>query len=237
LSGALLETTGLASGYGKRPVLENLSFRVFPGEIVLVIGSNGSGKSTLLKTLMGLLPVWAGQIHLYGTDVTAERSSSRFSHGIGYAPQGAPVFGALTVQRNLKVAGLRLSAAEMQRRIDAIELLFPELARRANDRAVELSGGMRQMLSLACALVPRPKLLMLDEPCTGLTPLLASRVLDYTRLLAREEQVGVIVVEHRLSQVARVVDRVCALKLGEMYFDGNPADLIGNTARLRSVFC
>jgi ABC-type branched-subunit amino acid transport system ATPase component len=164
----LLETSGLQSGYGRVPVLHGVDLHITPGEMVAVLGANGAGKSTLMKTIAGVLPTTAGQIVFAGEDVTKSSAYQMTGLGLGYVPQEYNVFGDLTVEENLLMAGFL--AKDARSRLDRAFARFPILMERRTQKGGTLSGGERQMLATACALILDPKLLILDEPTSGLSP-------------------------------------------------------------------
>jgi ABC-type branched-subunit amino acid transport system ATPase component len=170
----------LAAGYGDSDILRGLSLRVDAGELVAVIGPNGAGKSTLLKTLAGLVRPRAGRIALGGADVTGAGTGRIVASGLCYVPQEANVFPSFSVWENLTI-GAWTAAAPMGERARAVVELFPALATRRRARAGTLSGGERQMLAIAMALMVEPRLLLLDEPSAGLAPALQRLVFDRIR--------------------------------------------------------
>lgn len=154
----------LETGYGKKQVLFGLSIEVSEGEIVALIGPNGAGKSTVLKAICGLIPAWKGEIQFNGDMIAGSTPARNVARGITFAPQGSRVFADLTVMENLEIGGFQLPRKEAKSRIAEILDFFPVLKERTRQDAGKLSGGEQQMLAVARALVPKPKLLMLDEP-------------------------------------------------------------------------
>jgi branched-chain amino acid transport system ATP-binding protein len=163
----MLEVVNLRAGYGKKQVLSGLSLRVSDGEIVALIGPNGAGKSTVLKAIYGLIPAWSGGIRYDGVRLNGSTPAKNVMRGISFAPQGKRVFGGLTVMENLAIAALQLARRDLKARLEEVCGLFPALKTRAGEVAGRLSSGEQQMLALARALIPRPRLLMLDEPSLG----------------------------------------------------------------------
>ena len=166
----MLDVRELETGYGKKQVLFGVSPDVRRGEIVGLIGPNGAGKSTILKAVCGLIPAWNGEIIFNGQKTNGASPARNVARGITFAPQGNRVFDELTVMENLEIGGFQLPSKELKGRVGQVLEMFPALKQRTRREAGRLSGGEQQMLALARALVPKPKLLMLDEPSLGLAP-------------------------------------------------------------------
>ncbi len=168
-----LVVDGLVAGYGAQPVLKHVSFNAEAGKILTVVGPNGSGKSTLMKTVLGLVRPSAGKIYLGGQDITGWSTAERAEAGLGYVPQEANVFPNMSVLDNLRVAYDFVRASRVtsfSARLRELLELFPEIQSKLHERAGVLSGGQRQMVAMASALVPNPRILALDEPSAGLSP-------------------------------------------------------------------
>jgi branched-chain amino acid transport system ATP-binding protein len=222
----LLDVRGVSTGYGKLTIVREAALTVDTGEIVAIVGSNGVGKTTLLKGITRSLPLSAGTIELAGTDITRARPSQLARLGLGYVPQSGSTFPDLSVMDNLLVSmpGSLGTARERCR-----ELLgrFPELDRRRDQAASTLSGGERQMLAIASALLSRPRLLVLDEPTTGLAPLVVQQRIDDIRRLRDEDGAGVLwVIEEHPRICLPAVDRVHFLSEGRLSDPMKPADLL-----------
>lgn len=233
----ILATDSLVSGYGKKQVLNELSVAVPRGQIVALIGHNGAGKSTLLKAIFGLLPTWSGEVHYDGERLHKQTPRHLLKHGMAYVPQGNRVFGDLTVGENLEVGGVTVSDKRARR--DGIERAltqFPALRERIKQRASTLSGGEKQMLALANALVVSPKLLLLDEPSLGLSPPMATQALELVKRLSRESGISILIVEQKVRQVLKICDRVYCLKLGRVTYEGPPDALRDDPDRLKKAF-
>jgi ABC-type branched-subunit amino acid transport system ATPase component len=208
------------------PIVHGASLRVAPREIVTVIGPNGAGKSTLLKAIAGLVLVEGGRIALAGRELTALAPHEIVRAGIGYVPQTGNVFTTLTIHENLKVGG-HLLRGEMSARLERAYAQFPALAEKRGDRARTLSGGQRQMLAIARALMTDPGLLMLDEPTAGLAPRVVEDVFRQLRALA-ESGVAVLMVEQNARAALRISDRGYVMAEGRNRLEGPAAELLEN---------
>lgn len=231
----MLEVNQLHTGYGKKPVLFGLSLEVKKGEIVAVIGPNGAGKSTILKAICGLIPVWEGSISFEDSRLNGSTPARNVKRGITFCPQGNRVFDELTVSENLQIGGIHLKKKELTPRIDEVLQLFPPLKDRLKQNAGTLSGGEQQMLALGRALIPRPRLLLLDEPSLGLSPSLLSTAFDRIQQINTERGTTILIVEQKVRKVLTICHRVYGIKLGKSVFSGPPSDLENDT-ELRKVF-
>jgi ABC-type branched-subunit amino acid transport system ATPase component len=231
----LLKVDSLVAGYGKKQVLNGLSLEVAPGEIVALIGHNGAGKTTLLKAIFGLLPIWQGQVSLDSKILNSPNPREMLRAGVAYVPQGNRVFTDLTVRENLEVAGITLpNKTRLKEGIERALTLFPALGPRLRQRAGTLSGGEKQMLAFANALVVSPRLLLMDEPSLGLAPQLVSGALGYVQKINQESGVTVLIVEQKVREVLKMARRVYVLRNGRVSFAGATAAL--DDAKLREVY-
>jgi branched-chain amino acid transport system ATP-binding protein len=219
---ALLQASGLSAGYGKIRVLHSVDLVVGAGEIVALLGPNGAGKTTLLRAMSGLLPC-SGNMRFAGRDLAGASPRDVIKAGLAHVIEGHRVFTQLTVLDNLLLAAYDLSHAERSARVEEVLELFPEVAAKAHDRAASLSGGQQQILAVAQGLVRRPKLLMLDEPSAGLSPVLVDRVLVVVRRL-REAGTAVLLVEQLIEKALAVADRVYALARGSIVLEAPTGD-------------
>ena len=236
MQSVLLEIKQLETGYGKLQVLFDVSMEIGRGEIVAIIGPNGSGKSTVLKAACGLLPAWKGDIVLDGESITGSTPARNVSRGLTFCPQGNRVFGELSVRENFEIGGFRLPKKKLRPRIEEILAIFPSLTDRLRQQAGTLSGGEQQMLALARALMPRPKLLLLDEPSLGLAPGLLDDVFGLISRVARDQEVSILIVEQKVRKVLDLSGRVYALKLGKVAFEGRSDELKVDKAKLKDLF-
>jgi ABC-type branched-subunit amino acid transport system ATPase component len=209
------------------PIVHGASVRVSPGEIVTIIGPNGAGKSTLVKAIAGLVLRESGRILLGERDLAALPAHGIVRAGVGYVPQTGNVFASLTIQENLKVGGHLVATAERAARLERAYAQFPILAEKRGDRAGTLSGGQRQMLAVARALMTDPAVLMLDEPTAGLAPKVVDEVFQQLRRLA-QSGVAVLMVEQNARAALRISDRGYVLAEGRNRIEGAAADLLAN---------
>jgi branched-chain amino acid transport system ATP-binding protein len=214
----LLAVAALESGYGKIRVLHGIDFQVEAGEVVALLGPNGAGKSTMLRALSGLLPVNAGYVRFGGRDMTNASPREAARAGLVHVIEGHRVFTQISVTDNLLLAGYDLSRGERAARIEEALAFFPEIAAKRHEYGGALSGGQQQMLTVAQGLVRRPRLLMLDEPSAGLSPVLVDRVLDVIGQL-RKQGTAVLLVEQLLEKALATADRVYALVQGHVVLE------------------
>jgi branched-chain amino acid transport system ATP-binding protein len=214
----LLQVTGLHSGYGKLTVLHGVDLTVRAGEIVALLGPNGAGKTTLLRAISGLLPCSAGRVGFDGRDLANVGAREVARAGIAHVIEGHRIFTQQTVTDNLLLAAYDLPRGERSARIEEALAYFPEIAAKRGDRGSTLSGGQQQMLAVAQGLVRRPRLLMLDEPSAGLSPLLVDRVLGVVAKL-RDTGTAVLLVEQLIEKALAVADRVSAVAQGQVVLE------------------
>jgi branched-chain amino acid transport system ATP-binding protein len=218
----LLQVTGLSAGYGNINVLNGIDLVIGAGEIVALLGPNGAGKSTLLRAISGLLPR-TGQIRFAGQDMRGAGPRDTVRAGLVHVVEGHRVFTTLTVSDNLLLAGYGIPRSELAVRVEEALSFFPEIAAKRADRAVTLSGGQAQMLAVAQGLVRRPRLLMLDEPSAGLSPVLVDRVLAAMETL-RKNGTAVLLVEQLIEKALRLADRVYALARGSIVLEASTSE-------------
>ncbi len=210
---AALQIENLEAGYEPGlPIVRGASLTVMPGEIVAILGPNGAGKSTLVKAAAGLVPISAGRVLLHGQDITRVPAHRMVFEGLAFVPQTENVFANLTIAENLELAAALLKA-DRRERLDPVYAMFPDLLRQRTLRAGRLSGGQRQMLAVARALIARPRVLVLDEPSAGLSPKLVGQVLAQLRTV-RDSGVTVLLVEQNVKAALAVADRAAVLVEG-----------------------
>jgi len=222
----VLEAREVVSGYGEVEILHGVSVRVEEGEIVTIIGPNGAGKSTLLKTVFGLLPCKRGKVLFGGEDVTGQSPQVMVRKGMCYVPQSDNVFPSLTVQENLEM-GAFIRRDDYRPKIEEVLALFPDVLERRHTRAGKLSGGQRQMLALARALMLDPRILLLDEPSASLAPnmvdLVFTKILDINR-----SGVAIVMVEQNARESLELSHRGYVLAMGQNRLEGSGESLLNN---------
>jgi branched-chain amino acid transport system ATP-binding protein len=214
---------GLAAGYGKVGVLRGIDIHVEAGEVVTLLGPNGAGKTTLLCALSGLLPTTAGRIAFAGQELAGVGPRETARVGLVHVVEGHRIFTQQTVADNLLLAAYDVPRAERAQRVEEALGLFPEIAAKRHQLGSALSGGQQQMLAVAQGLVRRPKLLMLDEPSAGLSPVLVDRVLGVVAQL-RAAGTAVLLVEQLIEKALGVADRVYALAQGRIVLEANAGE-------------
>lgn len=220
----MLEVDRIDVFYGAAQALRGVSVAATPGKVTTVLGRNGVGKTTLMRALMGLNPVRRGSIRLAERDITQLVPESRARLGLGLVPQGRRLFRSLTVREHLMVGARTPGPGPAGWTLARVLALFPRLAERLDHRGSMLSGGEQAMVAIARALVGNPRVLMLDEPTEGLSPLLVRDVAKALRVL-REEGVGVLLVEQNLGLAMSVADRIHVMSKGSIAYSGTAAEL------------
>jgi len=233
MSAELLKGESLEAGYQRVQVLWGANVTVHEGQTVVLLGANGAGKTTLLKVLIGLLPAWKGEVRFGGESITHLRIDRRVRRGIAFMSEMG-VFPDLSIDENIRIGGHLLARAELSSRVQELYAIFAELERRRHSLASSLSGGQRKMLAIAKALAGRPRLLMMDEPSAGLSPLM---VRDVFRILekARGQGISLLIAEQNVK-VLDFADRVYTLERGVVGFTGTVAELHANDALHRAYF-
>ncbi len=233
--GDLLATRDLVSGYGKKQILNGVSIEVPRGKIVALVGHNGAGKSTLMKAIFGLLPVWRGQVLLEGESLGVVAPWELLRAGVSYLPQGNRVFTDLTVAENLELSSRMSGEGKAVAARERVLELFPALGERLSQRAGTLSGGEKQMLALASALVPSPRLLLLDEPSLGLARPRVREAFQQLQEISTRLGVTVLMVEQKVREALKIAHHVVVLRTGRVSFSGTAAEL-DHDAVLRQVY-
>jgi len=230
----LLQIAALRTGYGARNVIPSLDLCLYPGEFIALLGHNGAGKSTLLKAIAGVIPTRAGRIIWETSDIALLPVKERIELGIAYVPQGQSVFPKLTVRENLRLRGTHLTSSKTLRlRIDEVCATFKVLKEREHQTAGTLSGGEKQVLALAGALIAQPRMLLLDEPSAGLSPFLVPALMKVLDQLSRDRGVLILMAEQRVSEVLGVVSRALVLNQGSLLLDQSLTGSEGSRARVR----
>ena len=222
----VLDVRDLDASYGATLIVRGVSMQVRSGELVTIIGPNGSGKSTVIKSIFGLTQIEGGSISLDGNDTTGLDTDRLVQLGIGYVPQAANVFPTLTVRENIEMGAYSMSGNSSDR-VNEMRGLFPVLEERWSSKAGHLSGGQRQMLALARALVTNPKMLLLDEPTAGLAPQIVDQVLTQVAEI-NQRGVSILLVEQNAVKALERSDRAYVLARGRNYFEDTADALLSN---------
>ena len=222
----VLALNNLMAGYGQTEILHDLSILVNPNEIVAVIGPNGAGKSTAIKSVLGLLNISKGSVELNGDNITNTPAAKVVELGISYVPQNSNVFVNLTVKENLEM-GAWTRPLGMAERLDEMYNLFPDLAEKRNQAAGSLSGGQRQMVAMAKALMVDAKILLLDEPTAGLSPKYKGEIFGTIKKI-KQTGVPILIVEQNAKQALSIADRGYVLVNGKNSREGTGQELLNN---------
>lgn len=220
----ILDVRDLVVAYHQKDVLHGVSLAVEKAELVALVGHNGAGKTTLMRAALGLVPWSAGSVNFDGRRVMPGRVAETVRRGVAFVPQGRNTFRSLKVAENLDIA-VKAAGSEAAARLDNVFAMFPILRERLQQPAGKLSGGQQQMVALALAMVRGPRLVMLDEPSTGLAPVLVDEV--FRRVVEMRERFGisVLIVDQNVRRLLGIVDRIAVLKAGRIVFDGPPAGI------------
>jgi branched-chain amino acid transport system ATP-binding protein len=232
----MLEISAVTAGYTAIPVLKKISIQVGHGQLVAVVGPNGAGKSTLFKTISGVLMPSAGSISFEGVDIRNISPARRPHLGIAHVPEGRQVFPSLTVMENLQLgATTEAGRRDWKANLEKIFHLLPRLSERSTQMAGTLSGGEQQMLAIARGLASSPKLLMLDEPSMGLSPVMAEFIFGRLAEIRRLTQLTILLVEQRVAEALESADYGYVLEAGRVVLEGNQDVLKGND-RVRQAY-
>ena len=242
MADTLLHAVGLTSGYGKVQVLWGVDLDVATQQTVVLLGPNGAGKTTLLKVLLGLMPAWQGQVHLGAEEITRLRTDHRVRRGISYMSE-LGVFAGLTIEENIRIGGQFASPAALRARMAELYGVFPDLAERRRTLAGSLSGGQRKMLGIAKALAAEPRLLVMDEPSAGLSPLFVEQVIAVLRRFRAHGTNGAIgggglslLIAEQNVAFLDLADLVFTLEGGRIGFRGTVEALHADDALRRAYF-
>jgi ABC-type branched-subunit amino acid transport system ATPase component len=220
---SVLEVSGLSGGYGKTPIIWDIAVEAKVGQVVTVVGPNGAGKSTFMKSLFGLIDVTGGSVRLDGKEVSGLEPHKLARSGIAYVPQVDNVFASMSIVENLEIGGFTRKGGTAERTREILEI-FPDLQKASSRKAGELSGGQRNMLGMARALMCDPKVILLDEPTAGLSPIYVDVVWEQVKRIA---QLGttVLVVEQNVDRALRNSDWVYVMVAGRNRLDGPAAEV------------
>lgn len=222
-----IEIRNLRVRYGQALALDGVSLRADTGKVTAVIGANGAGKSTLLKAISGLVPVAEGSILIHAEDMTNASTNAVVAQGTALVPEGRRLFGDLSVEENLRVGGYRLRRSSTPSSIEEVLQYFPELKPKLRVRAEHLSGGQQQMLAIGRALMSRPRIMMLDEPCSGLAPIVVKRIAGLFGEIAASGTT-VLLIEQNATVALDVSDQCYVLETGKVVLEGPSEELKNN---------
>ncbi|MDO7693281.1 MAG: ABC transporter ATP-binding protein [Burkholderiaceae bacterium] len=230
----LLVVNNLRSGYGRVEVLRGINLAVREGELVALLGSNGAGKTTFNHTVCGLVRAWTGQVVFAGEELTKLTSRKIVQSGLIQVPEGRKIFPNLSVIENLELGSFARARERRASNLARMLTLFPRLRERSSQLAGTLSGGEQQMLAISRGLMAEPKLLILDEPSLGLSPLLVEEMFDLIKRI-RAENISILLVEQNVAQALEVADKAYVLENGTIRFEGGPQELLASDA-LRQAY-
>jgi branched-chain amino acid transport system ATP-binding protein len=222
----LLNVENIFAGYGKLQILNGITLTAKPREVTVIVGPNGSGKSTLLKTIAGLTTVYEGTVKHNGQEITGLASHKIARSGIAFLPQTDNVFTNLTITENLRLAGYTINQNDYRTRLKRIFQLFPQLSAYTNTKAFSLSGGERQMLAMALALIREPNVMMFDEPTANLAPKIATQVLNLISSLAKDIGLTILLAEQNARRALEIGDVAYLLVGGKNAFEGTARELL-----------
>ncbi|MGA2789430.1 MAG: ABC transporter ATP-binding protein [Candidatus Bathyarchaeia archaeon] len=222
----MLNVKNIFAGYGKLQILNGVTLTAKPREITVIVGPNGSGKSTLLKTIAGLTTVYEGTVKHNGQEITGLASHKIARSGIAFLPQTDNVFTNLTITENLRLAGYTINQNDYRTRLKRIFQLFPQLSAYTNTKAFSLSGGERQMLAMALALIREPNIMMFDEPTANLAPKIATQVLNLISSLAKDIGLTILLAEQNARRALEIGDVAYLLVGGKNAFEGTARELL-----------
>ncbi len=221
----MLEIRYMKTGYGKKQIINNVSLKVPDEQIIALIGHNGAGKSTILKSIIGIIPIWSGEI-IFNGELLKSSANENVKRGICMIPQGSDVFDDLTVFENLEIASFILNNKEtIRERFNEVFYQFPVLKENRKKPAGKLSGGEQQMLALGMALMQRPKLLLLDEPSLGLSPSFVKKAFKVIKDLNKKYNMSILIVEQKVKEVLEMADYAYVLRLGKVALEDNAKEL------------
>ena len=225
----MLKVEGLRAGYGAINILWDISFEVREGEVVAILGSNGAGKTTMVRAITGMVRPSAGSVSFNGEELAKKSSRYILDKGIVQVPEGRQIFTEMTVLENLEMGAFSKPTREaFARNLETAYGRFPKLKERAKQAAGTLSGGEQQMLAVARALIGMPRLLILDEPSLGLAPNIVDDILDVASSMARNDGIGVLLVEQDITKALACADRGYVIENGRIALEGTAAELGAN---------
>lgn len=229
----LLRVSSIKSGYSGLQIIWDVDLEVNEGETTILIGANGAGKTTLLKTIVGLVPAWGGKVEFNGDEITSLPLHEKSRRGIVFLSEMG-VFPELSIHENLLLSSLREKSSEVKKNMERVFEIFPDLKNMKGENASSLSGGQRKMLIIARALMAKPRILILDEPSSGLSPLFVDRVIDSLKIF-KEMGISMLISEQNVEFLS-IADKVYGLDHGSISFSGTPDELLKNDTIREAYF-
>lgn len=230
-----LTIKNLHAGYEDLEILKGINLEIGDKQIVSLIGPNGAGKSTVIKSIFGLANVKSGEIRFDDKDLTSLKPHQLIENGICYVNQGKIIFGNLTLYENLVIGISQKNKDEIRKKLNSVYEMFPDIKDRENDLAYKLSGGQRQMLALGRALVQNPKLLLLDEPSLGLSPILQKDLFVKIKYLKEKLGISILIVEQNAKKAIQISDKVYLLEDGKIALEGSGASILSHK-KIKQVY-
>ena len=237
MSSPILVVENLHAWYGRSHILQGVSFKAMPGEVVALIGRNGAGKTTAMKSIMGLLDRTEGKVMFNGIDLLKQPAHKRFGHGLAFVFEERRIVPGLTVMENIQL-GVMASPEHRTRVKEVVEEIaetFPRLKERLSQEAITMSGGEQQMLAIARAMAARPKMIMLDEPSEGIMPKLVDEMFEYFDVL-KKKGVTILLVEQSVEHALQIADRVYIMDQGEIVHEAPARELLDDVA-MQEKYC
>tara|TARA_B100001250_G_scaffold413627_1_gene448389 strand:+ start:973 stop:1701 length:729 start_codon:yes stop_codon:yes gene_type:complete len=223
----VLRANNISAGYGEQIIIRNINLNLYESSIKTIIGPNGCGKSTFLKSISGIINPVEGNIDIFGEDVTELNTFELSKIGLGYVPQSENIFPSLSVEDNLKMGGYILNSEEYKNNLEKVLEMFPDLRDKLSDSSSNLSGGQRQMLALSRALMLDPKIIMLDEPTAGLSPIIVDEVLENIISL-KKSRLSVLLVEQNARKALSVSDYGVVFSFGEKVMEDDAYKILSD---------
>lgn len=222
-----LEAKNISAGYGEQIIIRNIDLDLHESSITTIIGPNGCGKSTFLKSISGIINPVEGEVSIYGSNVTELNTFELSKKGLGYVPQSENIFPSLSVEDNLKMGGYILSNDDYKKNLEYVLEMFPVLKDKLSDSSSNLSGGQRQMLALSRALMLDPKIIMLDEPTAGLSPIIVDEVLENIISL-KKSNLSVLLVEQNAKKVLKISDFGVVFSFGKKVIEDEASRILSD---------